>query len=108
MSGQGGPSYDGGTMKAVANGTKELGGTLGQMREDLAAKTMTSKAFGNIGDQSNIKGVFDETWNQLMKAVGGASQQVNELGGNVMSSYEEMSSRDRGNAENIEKSGEAD
>lgn len=107
MGHQGGPSYDGEAMKAVASGTKDVSGTLGDIRQNMAEKTMTAEAFGAIGDQSNIKGVFDATWNQLMESVGGASQHVHGLADKVESSYEEMDSRDRGNADDIKKSGEA-
>lgn len=91
---QGQASYDIDAMKAVASKTENVAVDLDAMATLMNDRDMTSAAFGEISNHSNVKSVFESTWTTLTKSLTGVGKHVNQLAGDVETSAREMQSRD--------------
>lgn len=101
----GSADYDGEAMKRVAKSTRNLADAFNSGTNLAESIDSGEGTFGQVGRDVGVGGAFETACQGFAHSLGKARDQLNELAGNVESSFSDMDSRDQAQAENVSNAG---
>ncbi|SDP12199.1 hypothetical protein SAMN04487905_10273 [Actinopolyspora xinjiangensis] len=104
----GSADYDGEAMKRVARSTEQLADAFNAGTNFAESIDSGEGTFGRVGRDIGVGATFETVCQGFSRSLGKAREHLNELAGDIRSSFTDMESRDQDQAENVADAGKGE